>query len=132
MQNVRHRPPTPHSTLALLLAVLLSFIVLSRQAAPAAAVTAPTLDLNGEPAGINFETTFSEDEGAKPIISTTGLTIAYADVSLSRMADVLDTAGKGSQVAPAVSEYCHTPLLDTASMIAMPSSASLSTSVMRF
>ena len=55
MQNVRHRLPTSHPVLALLLAALLSLVVLSRQALPAAAVTAPTLDLNGYLSGINFE-----------------------------------------------------------------------------
>ena len=79
MQNVRHRLPTIHPALALLLAALLSLIVLSRSAAPVAAVTAPVLDLNGDLTGVNFETTFTEDEGPQPIVSTTGLTIAYTD-----------------------------------------------------
>lgn len=79
MQNVRHRLPTSHPVLALLLAALLSLVVLSRQALPAAAVTAPTLDLNGDLSGINFEMTFTEDEGPKAIVSPTGLTIAYTD-----------------------------------------------------
>jgi hypothetical protein len=61
------------------LAALLSLIALGRQPLPVVAVTAPTLDLNGDLSGINFETTFTEDEGPKAIVSTTGLTIAYAD-----------------------------------------------------
>lgn len=76
---MRHRLPTLHPTLALLLAALLSLIVLSRQATPVAAVTTPTLDLNGDLTGINFETTFTEDEGAKAIVSATGLIITYTD-----------------------------------------------------
>ena len=76
---MRHRLTTSHTALALLLAALLSLIVLSRQALPVAAVTAPTLDLNGDAPGVNFETTFTEDEGAKPIVSATGLSLTYTD-----------------------------------------------------
>ena len=60
MQNVRHRLPTSHPVLALLLAALLALVVQCRQALPAAAVTAPTLDLTGYLSGNNREMTVAE------------------------------------------------------------------------
>ena len=73
---------TPHPLrrfVALLPATLLLLLILSRPAAPALAVTAPILDLNGELDGFNAVATFSEDEGAESIVNATGLTISYAD-----------------------------------------------------
>ena len=64
---------------ALLPATLLLLLILSHPTAPAAAVTAPIVDLNGELDGINTVATFSEDEGAESIVSATGLFITYPD-----------------------------------------------------
>ena len=60
-------------------AILLLLLLLSLPAAPAAAVTAPILDLNGEADGIHAAATFSEDEGAESIVNATGLFISYSD-----------------------------------------------------
>ena len=43
-------------------------------------MTAPTLDLNGDLSGINFEMTFTEDEGPKAIVSPTGLTLSLIHI----------------------------------------------------
>jgi len=65
--------------LALLSASLLLLLLIGLPAAPAAAVTAPILDLNGELDGVNAVATFSEDEGAESIVNATGLSISYSD-----------------------------------------------------
>lgn len=64
------------SVTLLALAVTLPLIVLGYLAGFAQAATVPpTLDLNGDAAGLDYSTTFTEDEGAEPIVSTTGLFI---------------------------------------------------------
>ena len=44
-----------------------------------AADVPPVIDLNGEAPGLDFNTTFTEDEGPEPIVSVTGLTIFNGD-----------------------------------------------------
>jgi hypothetical protein len=57
-------------------AIFLSVIFLGHAASYArAGAVPPIIDLNGEAAGVDYNATFTEDEGAEPIVSATGLTV---------------------------------------------------------
>lgn len=84
MSQKQYRLPLTLPLLAFLIALLLHA---RAGAAGASAVWAtssgatdtPIIDLNGDLAGVDFATTFSEDEGPKAIVSVDGLTIANGD-----------------------------------------------------
>lgn len=73
-----------HRPALLLLALLAPLVLLGGLAhLAAAAAVPPLLDLNGDAPGVDFATTFTEDEGAEAIVNVNGLTIINGDDRLT-------------------------------------------------